>query len=125
MNGLLPHHIAAIERAILMNEQQASALAENGDYSAEMPAGDAEALREVLSEIAALKAECERLRQQCQEEIRLRDEAARRAVTAETREREALAEIERLRRDAELLRVKRTLCPYCTPLDAANAEGER
>ena len=46
-------------------------------------------IRSLETALTESQAECERLRLRCVEEIRLRDEAARRAVTAETREREA------------------------------------
>ena len=81
-----------------------------------------------------LRAECERLRQQCQEEIRLRSEAATRAIAAE-------AECERLRRDSERYRTTRRLSSRAMlpdawkegytegeldiSIDVASAEGER
>ena len=48
-----------------------------------------EVIQAAMDNMTRMVAECERLRVRCVEEIRLRDEAARRAVTAETREREA------------------------------------
>lgn len=92
-----------------------------------------------MTALTESRAECERLRVQCQEEIRLRSVAAARAIAAET-------EFERLRRDAERYRWLRSASvdrgndfpnkwwenlgdslddDFDAAIDAASAEGER